>query len=367
MRSTIGAALIVRNEERFIEGCLRSIADAVDDIVVVDTGSSDRTVEIAASFGVRLFHFVWRDDFAAARNHALDAVRADWVLYIDADERLSLPPGGRLTDGLAPDAVAARLQFHPRLRTTPYREVRLFRHDPRIRFAGAIHETVMPALEALRDAGQGRFVDSAATITHLGYEGDLAAKHRRNLPMLRAAVSRAPQRLYYWNHLAETLEAVGEIEEALDATARGLDVGRNRAQDRGTRMMTAQLALTRARLLRAADDDAEPAITEGLAVWPSHWGLLFMRARILLDRGRNEAALALVDGWRHRDRTTLWDPEIAFDERMLGAQSHELAGIALLRLGRRVEAAAAFALAATEEPDEPSYRIKAAALAPRPT
>lgn len=362
MVPTIGAALIVRNEERFIEGCLRSIADAVDEVVLVDTGSTDRTVAIAESLGVRALDFPWRDDFAAARNHGLDAARSDWILYIDADERLSLPAGARLSDGLAPDAIAARVRFHPRLRTTPYREVRLFRRDPRIRFEGTIHETMMPAVEALRDAGAGRIVDVDATITHLGYEGDLAPKHRRNLPLLRAAVEREPQRLYYWNHLAETLEATGEVGEATEVSARGLALARAKPQTPGVRMMTAVLALTHARLLRATHADGLAAVEEGLAAKPGHRGLRFLKARLLVDRGAQEEALALLDALRFSDPSEVADPEIAYDERIFGAHAHELAAVALLRLGRKAEAAAAFRLAAAAEPDDASYRLKAAAL-----
>jgi tetratricopeptide (TPR) repeat protein len=363
MPPTVGAALIVRNEESFIEGCLQSIADAVDEIVLVDTGSTDRTVAIAHAAGARILDFPWRDDFAAARNHGLEAARSDWILYIDADERLSVPAGIRLSDALAaPGAIAARVRFHPRLRTTPYREIRLFRRDPRIRFAGAIHETMMPALDALREAGEGCFVDSDATITHLGYEGDLSAKHRRNLPLLRAAILRDPERLYYWNHLAETLEAIGEAGEALEVAARGLATARTKSQTAGVRMMKAVLALTHARLLRLNGADGLATIEEGLAARPGHCALLFLKARILVDRGRHAEALALLDGWRFSDPAAFADPEIAYDERIFGAHAHDLAGIALLRLGRRAEAAAAFRLAAASEPGDPSYRIKASAL-----
>ncbi|MEO8669240.1 MAG: glycosyltransferase family 2 protein, partial [Bauldia sp.] len=197
MRSGISAALIVRNEERFLEGCLASLAGHVDDIVVVDTGSTDRTIAIAAAFGARILHSAWQNDFATPRNLGLDAATSGWILYIDADERLSVPEGHRLDEGLSdPGLVAARVGFFPRVRSTPYRELRLFRNDPRIRFEGAIHETIVPAIDALIDLG-GRVSQSPAEIRHLGYEGDLSHKYRRNLPMLRAAAIAEPQRLYY--------------------------------------------------------------------------------------------------------------------------------------------------------------------------
>src|SRR5579883_1951392 len=85
---TLSAAIIVKNEERHLPECLSSLAGLVDEIVIVDTGSTDRTREIAASAGARIFDFPWMGDFSAARNHALNQVRGDWTLYIDADERV---------------------------------------------------------------------------------------------------------------------------------------------------------------------------------------------------------------------------------------------------------------------------------------
>lgn len=80
--------MIVRNEEHFLEACLTSIRDVVHEIVVGDTGSTDRTPEIARDFGARLYHISWEDDFSAARNQILALAKGAWILSIDADERL---------------------------------------------------------------------------------------------------------------------------------------------------------------------------------------------------------------------------------------------------------------------------------------
>ncbi|MGO9882155.1 MAG: glycosyltransferase family 2 protein, partial [Solirubrobacteraceae bacterium] len=89
MSVMLSGALIVRDESRVLSDCLASIREIVDEIVVVDTGSVDDSVEIARRYGARVIHHPWRDDFAQARNAALDAARGEWILYIDADERLS--------------------------------------------------------------------------------------------------------------------------------------------------------------------------------------------------------------------------------------------------------------------------------------
>src|SRR5262249_7770815 len=84
----LSVCLITRDEEAFLARCLNSIRSVADQIVVVDTGSQDRTIQIAQQFGAEVYHFPWCDDFAAARNTALEHATGDWVLILDADEEL---------------------------------------------------------------------------------------------------------------------------------------------------------------------------------------------------------------------------------------------------------------------------------------
>ena len=117
------------------------MAGIVDEIVVVDTGSTDDTIEKARRFPIKLHEFAWCDDFSAARNYAIEQASGDWILYIDADERLEVPDPAALREALADESKAGwRLRFYPRVGWTPYAELRLFRNDPRIRFKGVIHE-----------------------------------------------------------------------------------------------------------------------------------------------------------------------------------------------------------------------------------
>src|SRR5207244_2007812 len=82
-RVRVSLCMIVKNEERHLGGCLPSVHDLVDEIIVVDTGSTDRTKEIAAWFGAKVVDFVWQDSFAAARNESLRHATGDWVLWLD--------------------------------------------------------------------------------------------------------------------------------------------------------------------------------------------------------------------------------------------------------------------------------------------
>ncbi|KPK88389.1 hypothetical protein AMJ80_11125, partial [bacterium SM23_31] len=81
--------MIVKNEENMLAECIESFREAVDEIVIVDTGSTDKTVEVAKEYRVGLFHHKWKDDFSEARNFSISKVTGDWVMTIDADERLA--------------------------------------------------------------------------------------------------------------------------------------------------------------------------------------------------------------------------------------------------------------------------------------
>ena len=82
----ISTCLIVKNESENIGRCLDSIKNISDEIIVVDTGSTDDTVEIAKSFGARVYFYGWDNNFSNARNHALDKATGDWIIFLDADE-----------------------------------------------------------------------------------------------------------------------------------------------------------------------------------------------------------------------------------------------------------------------------------------
>ena len=84
----LSICMIVRDEETTLPRCLKSVQDVADEVIVVDTGSKDNTVSIARDFGAKVYHFEWRDDFAAARNESLKYASGDWIFQIDADEEL---------------------------------------------------------------------------------------------------------------------------------------------------------------------------------------------------------------------------------------------------------------------------------------
>ena len=353
--------MIMKNEQPFLDGCLLSLRGLVDEIVIVDTGSTDASIDIARRHHARVIEYAWHDNFAAARNVGLAAASCAWLLYIDADERLVDTTHDDLRDGLAaPDIVAARPLFRVASNRTLYREYRLFRNDPRLRFKGAMHETIRPDLDDLQRQTGARVVDVAATLIHLGYDGDMTAKYRRNLPLLRASIQRDPDRVYYWNDLAHTLAGLGELDEAIAVSDEGL--ARAVPADRSSRVIRSMLVHTNARLRAQRGEDVRELVEAGLALYPANWSLRFLRASAQVNAGRPEAALADLEALLAQDAATLCDDHFAHDQRIFGCYAHDLMGVARLRLGDRAGAAAAFARAAAAAPDVQEYRVKALAL-----
>ena len=150
----LSVALIVRDEATMLAEALRSVSSVADEIVVVDTGSTDRTREIAAAQGAKVFEFPWQDDFSAARNRALQEVCGDWVLWLDAGERLSAtdaPALRQFVDRKADPSRAYLLMIEVPAETPDGEAeqiacVRLVPNRTELKFQGRVRETLHASL-----------------------------------------------------------------------------------------------------------------------------------------------------------------------------------------------------------------------------
>jgi tetratricopeptide (TPR) repeat protein len=191
----LSLCMIVKNEEKNLPRCLDSAKPYVDEIVIVDTGSEDRTVEIAASYGAKVAYFQWCNDFAAARNYALSLVSGEWILVLDADEELIVQPIDKPSQIkeqlLAQPAIQAyylnRTEANDTDGLVPLLTVRLFRNLAGLKFTGRFHEKLQYQNQDLVESQLGYFDD--LTILHYGY-GTEQVQHKniaRNIPILEAA------------------------------------------------------------------------------------------------------------------------------------------------------------------------------------
>ncbi len=325
----ISAVLIVRDEEAHLAACLRSVAELVNEIVVVDTGSRDRSVEVAAEHGARVVHEPWRNDFSKPRNLGLDEAAEDWILYLDADERVIRC--GELAPVLADRALIAGLvEFSASSRLTPYLEFRLFRNRDDLRFRSPIHETVVPDLERIMAAGELGCRPVPLAIQHLGYEGDLRAKHERNLPMLLQAVELDPERVYLWHALGEARVGLGAYSEGETAWRRGLEALRARPVRAGDALLFGDL-------LDLHFSAEGPRLVDAADLWREGWDrapcdplLLWWGARLASEEGRQTAARFFLDQLLAEEVPRLAVHGLGYDKRLFGEFAWGLYGATFL-------------------------------------
>jgi GT2 family glycosyltransferase/tetratricopeptide (TPR) repeat protein len=194
----LSVCLIVKNEQEFLGRCLASVRALASQIVVVDTGSTDRTLEIAREHGAEIHHFAWCDDFAAARNAALERATGDWVLTLDADEELL--PGQAETlarEMQSAGIMALRLPIIDKGRENEGCSYvpRLFRNAPGLFFLGRLHEQPFSSIEARCQEWGLRHVLGKTTLLHYGYMKEVVeSRHKveRNLRLLQSAMAELP-------------------------------------------------------------------------------------------------------------------------------------------------------------------------------
>ncbi|MBW2067090.1 MAG: glycosyltransferase family 2 protein, partial [Deltaproteobacteria bacterium] len=147
-RPFLSVCMIVRNEERHLERCLKSIKGIADEIIVVDTGSGDRTVSIAKKYTKRIYFHPWKDSFSEARNHYLGYARGEWIFQIDADEELVQEDIPTLREAIKEDGIdAIMVQIVSHFKNGKGRGIhsveRVFRNNGVIHYEGRVHNRLV--------------------------------------------------------------------------------------------------------------------------------------------------------------------------------------------------------------------------------
>ncbi|MGD8777577.1 MAG: glycosyltransferase family 2 protein [Ignavibacteria bacterium] len=211
--------MIVKNEEKYLEGCLASVKDVVDEIVIVDTGSTDSTLEIASKYNSNIYKFDWINDFSAARNFALSKSTGDWILYLDADERLAENSVDELKKIISSkDNAGYKCSVNSINNisgiSNKMKYIRLFANNSQLYFTGKAHEQIEKSLLELNY----EIKDSDIKIIHLGYnveQSELNKKAERNLKLLIEDFKTNPS-AYNAFQIGQTFVMLNKIEDSVE-------------------------------------------------------------------------------------------------------------------------------------------------------
>ena len=237
--SSLCLAMIVRDEESNLSEWLLEAARHVEEIVVVDTGSKDGTVDLLKTVGAKVLHQQWADDFSYHRNFGIQHATTDWILILDADERLKRVHWFTLSSLLNNEDVMAYSftvkNYHSTRDLSNYdtmKSFRLFRNHHDIKYSGSVHNQLVPGIQtACRRTGMIT-QHSYITIEHFGYalEGKAKeAKHERIYRMVTKQLEKDPRDEYYLFHHLNICLAMGKFAEARNAAAL-LDIDRLRPE-----------------------------------------------------------------------------------------------------------------------------------------
>ncbi|HML34226.1 glycosyltransferase family 2 protein [Sporomusa sphaeroides] len=293
----ISACMIAKNEEKVIARCIESYREAVDEIIVVDTGSTDQTVAIAQSLGAKVFYFQWIDDFSAAKNYALSKAKGDWIVFLDADEYFANGTGSNLRSFLqkldkAFDGVACRMLNLDEVSgkiTSEIIHIRIFKNDKRLSYTNPIHEEL-----ACRRKGAQLQVHMAdrrkLIIHHTGYSDNISQeKARRNLALLLKQLNDdiASEPKYYY-YIADTYFSLHEWDKVIRYIRLFMDTG-FKLSNLNVRAHGILIdAMTR---LNYPVSEIVPEVAVAVAKFPLQPFFRFYQAKFLYDDRRYDAAL----------------------------------------------------------------------------
>lgn len=217
---SISLCMIVKNEEKNIRRCLNSVKDVVDEIIIADTGSEDKTIDICNEFGAKVYNYTWQDDFSAARNFSIENATSTWILWMDADEELSVPNKSELTKMLDKNSVPLFVKITHLLDDEQIEDGkdyisyhnRLYPNNMGYFFKGIIHEAL-----TCKDKEISEKLESCdlLSINHYGYRKEMVpSKAVRNLQLLLKQKDLEPENPWLDYHIGAELYRINDATRA---------------------------------------------------------------------------------------------------------------------------------------------------------
>jgi GT2 family glycosyltransferase/tetratricopeptide (TPR) repeat protein len=357
-RLRLSLCMIVRDSAKTLPACLESIRPWVDEMVIVDTGSVDETPRIVESFGGRLFHFPWCDDFSAARNESISHARGEWVFWMDSDD--TIPPAcGCGLDALVeqdidPEVLGFVAQVHcpggeedgesdPDSDVTVVDHVKLFRNRSDLRFDGRIHEQILPAIRAA--GGQVAWTD--LYVVHSGSDHSREGQDRkreRDLRILKLELAERPDHPFTLFNLGMTYVDGSQFAEGADFLRRSIAVS---GPDE-SHLRKAYALLVYAEMRLNHNQEAQVICRQGRELFPADAELRFREGVLLHDLGRLDEAVSayhdVLEGSEERHFSSV-------DRGLAGFKARQNLAVAYGDMGRLDEAERQWRQVVSEMPD----------------
>jgi hypothetical protein len=347
----LSICLVTRDEEANLPRVLGSARGLADEVIVAETGSTDRTAEVAAELGARVLPFAWDDDFAAARNFALGHASGDWVLWLNPDEELTPDAGAVLKAALARDDAFAYLVPVHDLRGPggPVSETwqpRLFRRRPEVRYVGRLHPRFATPLPDLAARAGQRVGQASLLVRRHAYLSKLdQGKLRWAARLLRRELEDRPDGLDYQIEYGRTLLWLND-PAGHDVLARA--AGRVRAARDGAAPPAGNVGLLLEYALTASPEQVKGPLSRDEACalaerwYPRSPPMLWRAAEHHFRAGEYRRAAALLERLCDCARTGDYDRSEGFDPSILGEAPALNLGACYLHLGDFDRAEACF-------------------------
>jgi len=290
---SLSLCMIVKNEENVLDRCLESVKHFVDEIIIVDTGSTDSTVQIAKKYGARIFYYKWDGSFSNARNCSLEKATKKWILIMDADDEFEKEDTDKLLGLINNEDNNTNVYFLQTLSYSGKRpihndvtmnlNIRLIRNKEGYKFVGNIHEQIIPSPKHMNNPqavkiGNVRFY-------HYGYLNeviDAKNKRNRNMDLIQKELDKKPDSSFMLFNMGNEYYAMAQYEKALKYYMRSYE---NFVPQEGFSSKLILRLVSCNQILRNFEEEYK-FINKGLEYYPNFTELEFMRGNTLVGQGK---------------------------------------------------------------------------------
>lgn len=299
----LSLCMIVKNEADCIERCLNSVKHVADEMIIVDTGSSDDTIDLCRAAGAAVYSYEWHDNFASARNYGLERATGDWILWLDADEELDKDDAVKLRELISreeADLFSIQLinyygeqadDFHILQMAHP----RIFRNRMGFRFVNPIHETLNIPEVLNTPELQQRIVLAPIKVHHYGYLDpvvDAKQKAERNLSLLLKQMNAEDKNPWIYYHIASEYYRIKQYQHSFQYVNQAIVLFLSEGMTPPSLLYKLKYSIL---LSLGSFRGAYPAIEKAICLYPDYVDLHFYKGLLLYFLGKTEKAIEAFD------------------------------------------------------------------------